>query len=143
MGYQAMKSRKLTLSLLRYLWGIGSYFEDHEGEPPPSDFEVFRSDALHTKREAIAAGDLDDLRSVVDAVLAHEDSWLWQFNHVLADFINDTNSQDEEYLRDLVGYYRSIIWPDAPPIDPEHPPDVELNNEPLTDWRRKRDAGEL
>jgi hypothetical protein len=134
----------VTLQLLaRYCGGIGWYFVEHEGEPAPRDLEVFRESALHARKKAIEANELEDLRLVIDAVLGHEHSWLWKFNHVLADFVNDTNSQDEEYLRELLAYYRTVIWPDAPAIRPGEPPDVQLTTDSLIEWRRKRDAGEL
>jgi len=114
---------------------------EHEVEDPPADFEVFRKDAEYARDDARAHGELDALRTVIDSVLANDGSFLEKTFHLsLAGILNTENSQPERYLRQLLAFYREVIWPDAEPIRPGQPPDVELVHVPLEEWRRERDA---
>jgi hypothetical protein len=130
-------SRKVTVNLLSwYRAGIGVYFIDHEGEDPPSDLEVFRNDALYARDLAISNGELDDLRAMIDFVIADPSYLTRTFDLTLAELVNDENSQAEEYLAEVLKFYRTAIWPDAEPVVVGHPPDITPVKVALEEWRR-------
>jgi len=136
-----MSSRRpVSIRLLEsYAIGIDSYFVEHEGEPAPADLEVFRRSAEYARDKARARGELDDLRAVVDYVLACGDSVLEEnFDLSLSELVNSENAQTEECLRRILFFYRSVIWPDADPVRAGQPPAVDVVDVPLERWRRER-----
>ena len=141
--HEAMSDkRQISLYLLRfYMAGVDFYFVEHEEEPPPTDLEIFRRDAEHTRDSAIEAGELDALRAIIDFALSHDESYLVStFDLYLADLINSENAQDEELLRDILRFYRSVIWPEAGPVPPVEPPDIEVVKIGVDEWRRSQRA---
>ncbi|WP_428268607.1 hypothetical protein [Haliangium sp.] len=137
-----MKLQPISLHLLSpYMMGIWSYYMDHPEEELPSDLSVFDEDAANVRAKAIANREFDDLRLVLDTVLAHDDDWLDEhFGMELSEILRVEPVQTDTVLHAILRRYREKMWPGAGPIPPEGPPGVELVDIGVEEWRRQRAA---
>jgi hypothetical protein len=126
-----------SLHLLHdYFYRIRSYFEDHPDHETVADLGVFRDSAEWARRHAADRGELEALQAAIDFALAKENHDLdVQFDLSLAEIIHDDEGyRDTDVLKEILRYYRSVIWPDSPPPRT----DFEIVSTHLDEWRQER-----
>ena len=82
------------------------------------------------KIEATQKGDLEPLKLGINYLLCHSEISL--DNH------GGAYTWDDEEVREILHYIRSIVWPDAPKVNCEEVKDVELTDTTDIDWWKMR-----
>jgi hypothetical protein len=127
-----------SLHLLhQYFGAVRSYFEDHPDRDAVTDLSALRPSAEWARREAERRGELDALLAAIDFVLAHDDHELeMTLDLSLPEIIHDDEGyRSGDVLREILRYYRAVIWPEGPA------PQLGVLDVVTTDldqWRRLR-----
>lgn len=104
------------------------FFDDHE--VPPDDLNEYREIIEAMKWWAIRFDELELLKTVFDYYLCYPE--------ISLEDQGGRYPYTDKDIREIICYARSVIWPDNPPIDDEAVKNVKFVDEPLYDWRKRR-----
>ncbi|MGF1489077.1 MAG: hypothetical protein ACFBSE_18475 [Prochloraceae cyanobacterium] len=104
------------------------YFNDHE--LPPDEITDYYNNVLELKSDAIRRGDLDPLRLGIDYLLCNTD--------INLDSHGGIYPYDDDEVREILRYIRSVIWPDLSNVNCEEIKDIKLVNTNRFDWWEMR-----
>ena len=110
-----MEIKRSTLQ--KYLDLVASYIGVNGSLP--DDMSEYRDYVISMKNRAIKDGELDILLLGIDCLLIDSNLNAPSFTEVFYLF-------DPDEMEDFLKYIRSVVYPDAPPLNPETIRDVEL-----------------
>jgi len=109
-------------------------------DPAFEDMEVFAPAVKRIEEDAVANGELEDLRAAIEYHLGHDDAFLEKtFGRELSELMQTDSFRPEETLKKILAYIHMKIWPNIP-LTYQAPPDVEMVKVSLPDWRKARAA---
>jgi hypothetical protein len=95
---------------------------------PAADVADYGRLIKQMRDQAQREDELDALRLGLEYILAHPEFAVGPLTNLRYGF-------REDYLRKLIAYAHSLLWPDAAPIPPGGPPGVTVTDTPLREWR--------
>ena len=121
---------KISKGMLdHYIEYITSYYIlDHD--EIPDELDDCYSYVIRIKAQATKYQDLEPLRLGINYLLCHPEINL--DNH------GGAYTWDDEEVREILHYIRSIVWPNFPKVDCEEVRNVELTNTTNTHWWKTR-----
>ena len=125
-GFLVKISKGMVASYINY---ITSYFILDRDEPPEKLDDCY-SYALRIKAQATKRKDLEPLRLGIDYLLCHSEIDL--------DSHGGIYPFDDDEVRQILYYIRSVVWSDKLEVNCEEVKDVELLNTTNTDWWKTR-----
>ncbi|MEW6734349.1 MAG: hypothetical protein AB1489_23690 [Acidobacteriota bacterium] len=122
---------KISKAIISYYLADVTLAWFNNNDLPPKDIFQYHHCIMQMQLGAISHGDLNELRLAFEYLLANP-----QIN--CEEFAGDRYPYDDKEVREIIHYAWQTIWPDAQPIPPGGPVDVELINTSLDDWWAQR-----
>jgi hypothetical protein len=105
------------------------WFNDHDD--PARNMSEYYDRVVNIKLMASQHNDLEILRLGLDYLLCHPE--------ISLEAHSSSYGWDDDEVRDIIRYIRTIIWPDALEVNNNGVKDIHLTNQSRFNWWKNRD----
>jgi hypothetical protein len=123
---------EIATGMIREYFTYATSFIGDIGGLPESVTE-YRNSALIMKKRAEEKGDLEALRLAIDYLLLHP-------NANAPSYASIHYHYDQDEMQEVLLYIRSVVWPEAAPLDAKKVKDVKIVPMSTSDWWDMRKA---